>query len=516
MRIFIRTDASKKIGSGHVMRCLSLAESLRSYNSTVEFITRSHVSNLDKLIESKGYIVYSLPSPSKYKVQQGLNKYTTLLGVQQDLDANETMQILKGKSPDYLIVDHYSLDYKWENKLRSSAKKIMVIDDLANRNHDCDVLLDQNYIYNQKSRYHKLLPPSVIQLLGPKYALLRKEFQLIGKDRYQSNETIKRVFIFFGGIDSGNLTSMALEAFLHPNLIHLSLNVVIGVNNPNQDILKSQVEKHPHATLYVQVDNMADLMKESDIVLGAGGSTIWEWMSIGLPSIVVTTAENQISFVKNLAQDNYIKWLGNSNQVNKEIISNSFLKIINNSKMLSKQSHKGQELVDGSGSQRVAKLLTIGPNIQTLQVRRAKISDSLLYWHWANDPTVRSNAFNQHKIEWKDHQTWFNKSLTNFNTKLLLIESESGPVGQVRFNRSDSSYIISYSIARQFRGLSLGQVVLKKAIDYLRQRDISTLIGDVKENNLASIKIFNQLGFEEVDSHQKGVIRFQLHNNILK
>ena len=516
MRIVIRTDASKQIGSGHVMRCLSLADSLRGFDSTVEFITRSHESNLDKLIENKGFKVYSLPNPSKYRVQQSLTKYTSWLGVQQDLDANETIKILKGKSPDYLIVDHYALDYKWEHKLRSCSKKIMVIDDLANRAHDCDVLLDQNYLHDKGGRYHTLLSPSVTQLIGPKYALLRKEFEEICKDRNQNQESIKSVLIFFGGIDSGNLTTIAIEALMHRNLIHLSLNVVIGANNPYQDMVKNQIEKHPHAALHVQVDNMAELMKESDIVLGAGGSTIWEWMSIGLPSIVVTTAENQISCVKNLARDNYIKWLGNTDQVSKEIISKAFLETINNSKILCKQSLKSQELVDGRGTQRVAKLLTIGPDIKTLQVRRAKISDSLLYWHWANDPTVRSNAFNQHKIEWKDHQTWFNESLTDFNTKLLLIESESGPVGQVRFNRSDSNYIISYSIARQFRGLSLGQVVLTKAIDYLRQSEVAILIGDVKENNLASIKIFNQLGFEEVDSHQKGVIRFQLHNNILK
>jgi L-amino acid N-acyltransferase YncA len=239
-------------------------------------------------------------------------------------------------------------------------------------------------------------------------------------------------------------------------------------------------------------------------------------MSIGLPSIVVTTAENQISFIKNLAQDNYIKWIGNIDQVSKQIISTALLEAMNNSKPLCKQSCKSQELVDGNGTQNVAKLLTIGPNIQTLEVRRAKISDSLLYWHWANDSTVRINAFNQHKIKWEEHQTWFNERLADFDTKLLLIESEAGPVGQVRFNRSDSNYIISYSIARQFRGLGLGQVVLTKAIDYLRQREVATLIGDVKENNLASIKIFNQLGFDEVASHQKGVIRFQLHNNILK
>jgi len=515
MRIIIRTDASQQIGSGHVMRCLTLAESLRGFDSTVEFITRSHVSNLDKLIKNKGFKVYSLPNPSKYRSQQSLKKYTSWLGVQQDLDANETIQILTGESPDYLIVDHYALDYKWENKLRPYAKKIMVIDDLANRTHDCDVLLDQNYVHDQ-GRYHKLLSPSATQLLGPKYTLLRKEFEEICKDRQQSYDTIKSVFIFFGGIDVGNLTTMALEVLMHPNLIHLSLNVVIGANNPYQDMVMNQIEKHPHAKLHVQVDNMAELMKESDIVLGAGGSTIWEWMSIGLPSIVVTTAENQISSVKSLAQDNYIKWLGNIDQVSKQIISKAFLEAMNNSKPLCKQSRKSQELVDGNGTQSVAKLLTIGPSIQTLEVRRAKISDSLLYWHWANDPTVRINAFNQHKIRWEEHQAWFNERLADFNTKLLLIESEAGPVGQVRLNRSDSNYIISYSIARQFRGLSLGQVVLTKAIDYLRQREVATLIGDVKENNLASIKIFNQLGFDEVASHQKGVIRFQLHNNILK
>ena len=317
MLIIIRTDASQQIGLGHLTRCLSLAEGLRDIGANVEFIVRNHVESLNSQIIKKGFKTHLLPNIISSSLKKNLKGYEKWLCTKQIIDANETAQIIADWQIDWLIVDHYAIDHNWEKILKPYTKKIMVIDDLANRPHDCDLLLDQNYTHDH-GRYNNLLSSDTIQLIGPKYALLRKEFL---ENRNILNKTyneIKRIFIFFGGVDSVNLTTRVLNALLNPNLTNLKLCVVIGVSNPHSKTIKAQVSKHPNAKLYVQVDNMAELMAKSDISLGSGGSATWERMAVGLPSIVITIADNQVDSTKSLAQDNYINWLGCEKQVSEK------------------------------------------------------------------------------------------------------------------------------------------------------------------------------------------------------
>jgi UDP-2,4-diacetamido-2,4,6-trideoxy-beta-L-altropyranose hydrolase len=494
--VMFRTDASRQIGSGHVMRCLTLAEALQDAGGTTAFITRNHPGNLNDYIKSKGFNVHSLPDRNESNLQQGLSGYEKWLGVKQDQDAKDTIQALSGIHPDWLIVDHYALDNNWEEELRPYTKNIMVIDDLANRCHDCDVLLDQNFFHDQ-DRYNQLLSPATIKLLGPQYALLHNDFAKIRKSFMHNSNEINRVFIFLGGTDPDNLTTMALKAMTHPNLQNMSLDVVIGLANPHQEKVREQVQENPNAKLHIQVENIAELMVKADIAFGAGGTTTWERMAVGLPSIVVTIAENQIAFIKDLDQAGYLNWFGNTDQVNVQSIQRALLDAIQNPHLLLEQSKKSQELVDGLGNQLIAKLLTLGPEIETLTIRRADSSDCLLYWHWVNDPVVRESAINQEHIKWEDHQSWFDQQLNNADTILLLIECNFGPIGQVLFNRSGSHYTISYSISRQFRSLGLSKAVLSKAIDFFRQHQLFILISYVKETNVASRKVFEQLGFHE-------------------
>jgi len=509
--IFIRTDASKEIGAGHVMRCLALAEALRDLGATIEFITCNHYGNLNNQINGKGFKLHTIPRLEKPKLKQKLAGYEQWLGATQEEDANESLKLISARQLDWLIIDHYALDYCWESKLRRHTKRIMVIDDLANRIHDCDLLLDQNY-FHKKNRYNQLLMPDIGKLLGPKYTLLRKDFTKNSQRGVRYNRTINRVFIFFGGSDLDNLTSTVLKVLIGHNLKHLSLDVVIGSSNPHQKDVHELVMECPNAELHIQTDNISELMIRADIALGAGGTTTWERMSVGLPSIVLTTAENQVPFIRDLDRDGYIKWLGSSNEVNKEEIHAALLEAIQNPSRLRKQSKMCQKLVDGMGAQRVSKLLIKGHDDSTLIARRARIEDCRLYWYWANDIVVRKNAFNQQFITWEDHQAWFDEQLNNRNTFLLLIESEFGPIGQVRFEYSGTHFIIDYSISRKNRGLGLGMAMLIKAIDYISHKQPPlTLIARVKDSNLPSKKIFKKIGFNEIyPSTEQGSHWFQL------
>ena len=313
LSIVFRVDASDIIGTGHVMRCLTLAEALHKLGASIQFITRMHSGNMAEQIKSKGFELYGLSAPSSIGLQYNGVGYERWLGGTQEYDVEETVEALNNSIVDWLIIDHYAIDYNWEKQLKSHTKKIMVIADLANRKHDCDLLLDQNYT-NYKGRYNDLLKPDTIKLLGPKYALLRKEF-IENKNINKQNITIKRIFVFFGGTDLNNITKLALKALTQPKLKHLLVDVVIGFANPYKTELRIEIEQYPNMKLYTQVNNIAELMLKADLALGAGGVTTWERMALGLPSLVITTAENQVASTKDLDKDGYIKWLGNADHM---------------------------------------------------------------------------------------------------------------------------------------------------------------------------------------------------------
>ena len=355
MRIVFRATASKQVGTGHIMRCLTLAEALcKDDDMIVEFVTQKYPENLDDFIKRKGFIVHSLEVSTRSK-EEGIESFA----FDQEKDANDTIEAITDNKIDWIIIDHYSIDYNWEEKLRPYTKNIMVIDDLANRRHNCDLLLDQNYVNNQ-TRYDELVSPDTIKLLGPRYALLRKEFHDFSKKRAQISRKVKRVFIFFGGSDPDNLTSKVLKAISKSDLRSLDLDVVIGSLNPHKSEIKYLVAEHSNAKLYIQVENLAALMSKADIALCAGGSTTWERMSVGLPSIVVTIAENQDAITNDLDKDGYIKWLGSINKVNEKIIKDALQHAIQNPQQLKFQSQKCKTLVDTLGSKRVSELLIYG------------------------------------------------------------------------------------------------------------------------------------------------------------
>lgn len=492
MNVVFRVDASNQIGSGHVMRCLTLADLFKKSGSNINFITRNHVGNLDSLIESRGYEIYTLPKIEKIKAQK-LTGYLKWLGVLQSEDARQSVQKIRNDIIDLLVVDHYALDIEWESILRSQVKSILVIDDLANRKHDCDWLLDQN-LFSNRERYDYLVSNKTIKIFGPKYALVNEDFL-----KYRKNvskiQSIKRIFIFFGGSDLFNLTMMTLKSLKHPKFKKLELVVVIGAGNPYASEIKKFVSNIDNAVLHIQVKNMAELMSSSDISIGSGGSATWERFAIGLPCLVVTFGRDQELVIKELVKNNYTTWLGNVKQVNQSVISNATLKMIDNPKELYEKQIKSQKLVDGMGAKRVFKIINLSKNSLNLVPRLAEKADARLYWNWVNEKEVRKNAFNDSFIEWGEHIKWFNQSLASSSTTLLIFEKKRVPIGQVRFNNKGVKYWIDYSISKSFRGLGFAVPMMISAIGYLNIIKPALLIAEVKKSNNASIKVFEKMDF---------------------
>ncbi|OPH54551.1 UDP-2,4-diacetamido-2,4,6-trideoxy-beta-L-altropyranose hydrolase [Paenibacillus ferrarius] len=294
MRIVIRADASLFIGTGHIMRCLTLAEQLIARQHEVIFICRDHYGNMIDFIRNKGYQVFVL-----YGVDHNENReevYLNWLGADWYTDAQQTIDYLKQlNSVDWVIVDHYAIDWRWEEQVLSymESTQIFVIDDLANRRHTCHILLDQNLSMNLLTRYRKLLPDSTTTYLGPSYALLRDEFIYSRKTVKIRNGNIKNITVFYGGIDLTGETLKAIRALKELSLEQISIKIIVGPNNPQRLKIKEICRQLSNYIIEDHVSNMAELMKQTDLFIGAGGSTTWERCMLGVPSITTVVADNQ-------------------------------------------------------------------------------------------------------------------------------------------------------------------------------------------------------------------------------
>jgi UDP-2,4-diacetamido-2,4,6-trideoxy-beta-L-altropyranose hydrolase len=292
MNIAFRVDASEQIGTGHVMRCLTLADELKVRGAHATFICREAPGSFEDIIQKRGHTVRVLSDDSG----------------SQENDAIQTIQILSSQKPGCLVVDHYGLDAKWEQQIRTSVSKIMVIDDLANRSHDCDFLLDQNFYFDAEKRYEKLLPPHCKKFLGPRYALLRPQFWEARKHLNPRDGHIHRVLVSFGGSDLTNETAKALKAL--QKFEDLRVEVVVGINSSHRQNIEKLCMGMKNISPHIGIENMAILMMHSDLAIGACGTTTWERCYLGLPSQVVILAENQKESSEALDKMGVVKNLG--------------------------------------------------------------------------------------------------------------------------------------------------------------------------------------------------------------
>lgn len=330
--VFIRADASSLIGSGHVMRCLTLAQRLhKEENAKVVFIMRRLSGNLIDLVRKHGFDVLVLPPADQ---DYELEDYGLWLTVPMEVDAQQTIKVLQHYLQEHgcdvvdrLIVDSYALNEQWELMLRPYCREIMVIDDLANRRHDCDILLDQNFYLNKDVRYVGLVPEHCKMLLGPEHALLREEFYEAKKHLRKRDGNIKNILVFYGGSDLTNETEKAIKALvqLHDEGYSFMADIITGVSNSCREKIEKICSKYQFFHYYCQVSNMAEFMNKADLMLGAGGSTTWERLYMELPALVTAVAENQIQGCRDCSHAGLIDYLGESEKVTVDVIVNALL-----------------------------------------------------------------------------------------------------------------------------------------------------------------------------------------------
>jgi UDP-2,4-diacetamido-2,4,6-trideoxy-beta-L-altropyranose hydrolase len=490
----IRVDSSVHIGSGHLARCRTLARELRRRGVSVRFICRMHAGDLSGTIAEDGFDLACLRSPGTDRPAAD-DDYAAALGVSEEVDAAETRASLGERTPDWLIVDHYSLGQTWERALRSSVGRILVIDDLANRPHDCDVLVDQNWFGSTTAtRYRELVPSSCRQLLGPRYALMQPEYSAQRTGTAARSGEVRRVLVYFGASDDTNQTARVMEALSAPEFSSIAADIVIGQNHPAAGHVEALAARRGLSTMHRGLPTLAGLMAGADLAIGAGGATTWERASLGLPAVTVVLTRNQQALTDALASDDMVRQIDVTADVDQWRAT--LRQAVTDREWLRTSSARSAALTDGRGASRVAHVLG---GSSAVRVRRATTQDEQLLLEWVNDPDVRSHSFEHRSITPDEHARWLAARLAAPSCLLLIGEDAWNlPVGQVRFDldpdRDES--VIDISVDRAFRGLGVGERLLAAALAVWREQGMSARASaEVLDGNAASGRLFARLGF---------------------
>ena len=356
------------------------------------------------------------------------------------------------------MVDHYAIDLEWERNIRPSVCKIMVIDDLADRPHDCDLLLDQNLYSEMGSRYQGLLPPECQTLLGPKFSLLRPEFLSRRRQLSHRNGHVQRILVFYGGNDLTNETEKALQAINRTELDQVHVDVVVGAGNPHRTRIEKLCKSMKIVDFYCQVDNMAELMSVADLALCAGGTTTWERCSLGLPSIVTSVAPNQEELSIFGAETGLFFYLGNASTVSLDKLVCALKALETSPEALRCYSMRCMEMVDALGTQRVVGTL-MPPDIE---IRRATLEDCDSVYEWRNAEETRRHIFDSKLIPLESHRIWFRKSLESQSRVILIGEIEKKPVGVLRYDFSISEALISVYLVPGGQARGIGTELIRR------------------------------------------------------
>ena len=358
-RILFRVDASNVLGAGHIVRCLTLAIALRSKGHIVEFACRKQPGDLIRRVERNHFKVHRMgvgeprQQINHNECRQSFGQVGTpdTYALQQETDSLDVLEIIKQLHPDWLIVDNYQLGFEWESALREYVARIMVIDDLDSRSHNCDLFLDQNFRLGNQACIQKRLPEKCRVMLGPSYALLQSEYPELRKHIRRRNGPIRNIFVSFGGSDIDNLSSLVVDSFHSLELKDIALDVAVGPNYLYKESITKK--KYPNTiSVHHGKQSLANFIAHADIGIGTAGTTVWERCCLGLPSLVISIADNQHSTARDLDRSGFIKWIGTAQTLDPDSLAEHIRAFVLDGFNI-EMSAKCHELVDGHGASRV-------------------------------------------------------------------------------------------------------------------------------------------------------------------
>ena len=519
MNVAFRVDASIEIGTGHVMRCLSLAQALRERGARCRFICRARPGDLVDIIRDRGFaidVLSDVADQASTTQEEFKPAHASWLGVDWMSDARQTRAVLADVRLNWLVVDHYALDARWERAVRLNCDRLMVIDDLADRPHDCDLLLDQSFGHSAAD-YVRLLPRPCVVLVGPRYALLRHEFAATRDYSLQrrAKSRIKTILITMGGVDRDNATGRVLRALEERRLpTDIVVKVVIGPSAPwLHEVRAASAQTRWRTDVLFRVPDMAQVMADSDLAIGAAGGTSWERCCLGLPTVLLVLARNQEGVAKALSASGAAIYAGDIVS-GPERAASEAVRIFADPEPLGLLSKTSAELCDGKGLRRVTReiLAIAGVPIEEASTARAlgadvtlrlvRLDDCAELWEWRNDLESRRNSVVNDEVPWSDHLRWFNASFANSERVIFIGELSGKKCGMVRFDRVQprrNVWDVSIAINPPMRGRGVGGIALAKACAQMEARHGACVFAaKVRPRNIPSIRMFERRGFSVV------------------
>jgi UDP-2,4-diacetamido-2,4,6-trideoxy-beta-L-altropyranose hydrolase len=470
-RIFFRADGNSKIGLGHVIRSLSLAEMLRE-----DFCT-----------------IFLIRSPSEDLRNKILNVCDELNELSEDSNHEEEASLVRNliNPEDILVLDGYSFDFSYQKILKLKSIKLVCIDDLAATHFLAEAIINhtpgiphQKYDAEYNTRFY----------LGTEYAMLRIPFlRVAGESRQITN--IESAFINFGGADPDNYTYQILKELISNNFLK-TINVVVGssyqYSEKLSELINAESTKKVKIFHSLNEHQLIDLMKQSQIAICAASTIAYEYCCVGGALFVIKTAENQSDSYKFLLKNNLAKDFKLDN------LSNFNLHTVG--EMINSQ----KRFFQGNSQKNIKAVFNQFLVEDQISVRKAVIDDMEIYFNWANDPVVRKNSINKEPIEWSNHEKWFKNKLSDTNSFLFVFSLKDDLIGQLRFDFIEQIWLISFSVDEKYRGKGLAEIIVYKSISELRKAldGHIKLKAQVQEDNVSSLKIFLHLGFKAIEDHK--------------
>lgn len=497
MNVLFRADASVAMGTGHVMRCLALAQAVQDCGGRVAFLMADSTPAILTRLATEQMDVLSVASPP---------------GTADD--ASQTIDLARQRDAEWIVLDGYQFSAEYQRALKSAAFKTLVIDDYGHAQHySADLVLNQNVgadegLYRSRDALTRLL-------LGPRYCLLRREFSRWRAWKREVSPVGCRVLVTMGGSDPEDLTSRAISALGFLRNTALEAVVVIGGSTPKAEPLERLASSvGEKIRVRRNVTNMAELMAWADVAVSSSGSTCWELCLLGLPALLVDAADNQTAVARELHRRGCAIHLGGARDLTAEQIARQLQALLGSEESRSEISRRCRALVDGEGALRVIAAMSRG-----LRLRPAQEGDSRLLWDWANDPQVRSAAFSSEPIPWEQHQVWFASKMKDPDCRILVAEDEGGKaVGQFRVDwRSANDGEIDVSVSSECRGSGYGSRLIDLGSGMTLAERGGRLHAYVKVENRSSRRAFEQAGFTclgEERVHDQAAIHYVRGNYV--
>ncbi len=477
--LITRADASVNIGTGHVMRCLALAHAWRNVGGEAIFAVASNAPVIESQLSAEGFDV------ERISADPG-----------SDEDAMLTCDLALSQSASFIVVDGYHFSSMYQASIKNAGQGLLFVDDYGHAGRYCaDLILNQN-IYASEDIYSKREPYTRL-LLGSPYVLLRSEFWPCRSWHREISEAAHKVLITLGGSDPDNVTLKTIDSLKQLEIERLEVTVVVGGSNYHYDEIKSALENSKVPFQLVQnTSNMPEVMDWADMAISSGGTTSWELAFMGVPTLIIVLADNQVQVAEKLAKAGIAVNLGWHNRISEQAIGRAVISLLSDPISRASMARVGQRLVDGFGPIRVIKFLLE----RIIYLMEAYEEDCELFYKWANDPDVRAASFSTDSIAWDEHVKWFREKLQDPNCAFhIVMDSKCRLLGQVRFELNDENAVINISIRSEFRGQRIGSLLILRAVDELfKRKHISRVDAFIKLQNIRSIREFEKAGFSRI------------------